>query len=108
MLGDFNPDHLHFGEPLAGGRRSGKGPTLGGMSLTEGILDRSASGASSPGIGRRTPAIDGIRALGALLVFGYHMWQFSGSPTLDLTIGPVQFDGMFIVAHATQGSTSLS
>jgi peptidoglycan/LPS O-acetylase OafA/YrhL len=34
-----------------------------------------------PARDRRLPAIDGMRAMAALMVFFYHSWQFSGFPT---------------------------
>ena len=30
----------------------------------------------------RIPAIDGVRALAMLMVYSFHSWEFSGSPTL--------------------------
>lgn len=34
----------------------------------------------------RIPAIDGFRAFACLMVYVYHVWQFAGSPALDVTI----------------------
>ncbi len=34
----------------------------------------------------RIPAIDGFRALACLMVYVYHVWQFAGSPALDVAI----------------------
>ncbi len=35
----------------------------------------------------RVPAIDGLRALAMLMVYSYHVWQFSGSPEKILNLG---------------------
>lgn len=34
----------------------------------------------------RVPAIDGLRAIAALMVYFYHVWEFAGKPQFDVTV----------------------
>ena len=45
----------------------------------------------------RIPAIDGLRALACMMVYGYHVWQFGYSPSLVVPVfgHPVNLLGMF-------------
>ncbi len=47
--------------------------------------------------------LDSVRALAALWVFTYHVWQFGGSPTLPVSIGGFSFDLFAPIHHGPAG-----
>src|SRR5579871_3453119 len=55
--------------------------------------DKQVASASETGCRRaRIPEIDGFRALAMLVVYCFHVWQFSGSPTASLHLLGLHLD----------------
>jgi peptidoglycan/LPS O-acetylase OafA/YrhL len=53
---------------------------------TKTISEKPASPAKSPSASWRVPAIDGLRAIAALMVYFYHVWEFAGRPQLEIAV----------------------
>lgn len=51
----------------------------------------------------RFSELDSVRALAALWVFAYHVWQFGGSPELQIQLGRLSIDCFALVKHGPAG-----
>jgi peptidoglycan/LPS O-acetylase OafA/YrhL len=51
----------------------------------------------------RFTELDSVRALAALWVFAYHVWQFGGSPELLVPIGGLSLDCFGLIKHGPAG-----
>lgn len=50
------------------------------------VMNNSNAEESGKKFSWRVPAIDGVRALAMMMVYAYHTWQFSGSPSLVVSM----------------------
>ncbi|MDQ2730491.1 MAG: acyltransferase [Armatimonadota bacterium] len=52
----------------------------------------SAQDAPAEKLSWRIPAVDGTRALAMLMIFTYHMWEFGGSPSRNVSVAGYQLN----------------
>lgn len=67
------------------------------------LAHRMSAESRNTGSDFRFTELDSVRALAALWVFAYHVWQFGGSPELLIRIGGLCFDCFGFVKHGPAG-----